>query len=822
MLRLKVKDRLVNIEDLEYLYNIDDYMSVGIFYSHVLYFIADKKELSITLSKEDSNILNIIDKDKVNNKENINNILYTNIDDIVIPAIGDKIEYTSVGREVDGIYIHPIYLYTHSDDSAEFITNLIIDDTILSISSIFHPMLEEYEIQLKNIGCDFPQDISKAIYEGDIFDDNIDYILLNRKYKELLLNAVDIIYKKGSWRSLIDSFKWFGWEKIAHLREYWKSGNSLMYQDLKQEYSNSLNINTLSEDKSTYISIYYCLNKWRDSGNIEDEWSSGNFKEPIHQLEDNIDDRYEEMELMLKLIMLGNYFSSFFLPIHMDLFSSTVERIVTPITTIKYTSTHSRDSHNLVNNTQPYICRFNKVAWMGDVEVGSIDNTNLRGYKDDNIITGVDYMSNLTLPGESIEQQTAVENYYSGIGKVFSFSIESEVEVTAIVVNISSDEKNILYKRLPIYVCKKEGKFNFKINSNILFKKTGDYKVIITPISYNNTLSTKIMDISIQPPLDQGIEITKLIKKPMIDDYMRYREWRGDHYEYNSKYIEYEDGVVKFKNIDKEQFNLLHNDYTTKNVYNSVFSISDKNVSHNTIHIKLDTEDGELFKISKNIYWWDGEEYHIIENFDDIFDKYISKDELLYKLYNYGYTTCWEEDNGYNFDLKDHMINYMSNYMWWVRCIVNDKKEYQAYLIGLRVETNDVVNKYQPKLFAGDINNTSIQAHNTVDIFYKNSYQPVMWRDSIKCREYKLGEVFRIDPAFRKYRAVDTNISYKIINNSTRKEYDIVALSNPIISTDRLGRGVYDIVYKYIIPSIDKDEKYKEYTYIQESAFIIS
>ncbi len=823
-LKLKIDDRLVDLNSLAYTLNLSDEMSIGVYYSQAIYLISDQEVLDISI--EDCDIFRIIDISKVDNKENINDILYTNIDDITCSSI------ISNGSIINNKYIHPLYIYAKSDNMAEYVADITIDnDIVFRISGAFHPIIEEYEIQLRNIGCRFPQDISKAIFEGNLFNDDIDYILLNRKYKELLLNSIDIIHKKGSWKSIIDSFNWFGWEDIAHLREYWKRGNHLVYQDLCSEYITDFDDNLNDILKSTYISIYYCINKDKSSGAVEDEWSDGLFPEPVHQLEDNYNYKYTEIELMLKLMMLGNYFSSFFVPIHMDLLSSTVERISRPSTTIKYTSTNSITKNILVNNMGSCKYNFSSDYTMRDVEVGAGENTNLRSLfskydlispqVQDTFVVGVEDMSNIDTGGnDNWSKANITANYYSGMGTLLNISTWSEEKIVSMVINITTDEGVMLVNsKYPIYKSELDDEL-FYSSSNILFKKTGKYTITITPITQSSLmLSTKQIDIEVEAPRDQGISITKIIKKPIEYDFITNRIWESGKYIYKGNYIEENGGSVKFINIDNTQFNLLTNTYEG-DVYNSIFNIKDDDVSHSIIHIKLEVEEGDdytTFKIPYNIYYYDGSVYTEITNMREIIGKFRSADYILDKLYSYGYPTTYYENGTPSKYMTDNMYNYFSMYMWWIRSTVLDDGEVQAYLIGMRVVTNDIVSAYRPKLFAG---NGAPQLFNSDNIFYKNTYQPIMWKDSsLVTREFNLGEVLRIDPIFQKYSNWENNTSYSITNKSTNKSYDISALSHPIINTSRLGVGIYDIEYNYVIPSTSGDIKY---TYYQENAFKIS
>ena len=81
---------------------------------------------------------------------------------------------------------------------------------------------ERLTTMLTNMGIDLlPTDI-KIFKESDVNEEQIDWILLNRKKKELLLEHSNIFPYMGSYKALINILKYFGYSNVR-LKEYWQN-----------------------------------------------------------------------------------------------------------------------------------------------------------------------------------------------------------------------------------------------------------------------------------------------------------------------------------------------------------------------------------------------------------------------------------------------------------------------------------------------------------------------------------------------------------------------------------------------------------------------
>jgi tRNA-binding EMAP/Myf-like protein len=83
---------------------------------------------------------------------------------------------------------------------------------------------ERFDINLKNLGININKEEEFIFKESDINEYGIDYTLLNRKRKEMLILYPDIYNYIGSYKSLINAINYFGYADLE-LYEYYKNVN---------------------------------------------------------------------------------------------------------------------------------------------------------------------------------------------------------------------------------------------------------------------------------------------------------------------------------------------------------------------------------------------------------------------------------------------------------------------------------------------------------------------------------------------------------------------------------------------------------------------
>lgn len=161
-------------------------------------------------------------------------------------------------------FLHITYVIAMSPVVGECTTEIIIDNEAFKVGGDFYGCNEEDLINLKNLETHIPTGIQKAIYDGDVNEDKTDYILYNRKIKELLTNSLTILGNKGSYKSMINALEWFEWGDKIELREFWKTKFKSFIHFSMNEINDVIDadMKTLlnQSTKTTFIGLYAQLN----------------------------------------------------------------------------------------------------------------------------------------------------------------------------------------------------------------------------------------------------------------------------------------------------------------------------------------------------------------------------------------------------------------------------------------------------------------------------------------------------------------------------------------------------------------------------------
>ena len=186
------------------------------------------------------------------------------------------------------------------------------------VGADFYELDEIIKINLGNRGTEIPETIQKAIYENNIREANIDAILVNRKFKELITNYLDIMDGKGSYDSLVKSLKWFEWGKHAQLLEVWKNNEGYFEKELENILSEEYQDLIYTHQKTNYLAIRSAL--YELTNNFDEE------KNPVVVRDPSL--VWSNDEMGLKVSLLGAFFERYFMPIHLTLKRASVEDII--------------------------------------------------------------------------------------------------------------------------------------------------------------------------------------------------------------------------------------------------------------------------------------------------------------------------------------------------------------------------------------------------------------------------------------------------------------------------------------------------------------
>lgn len=409
--------------------------------------------LAITKSKLDdvhntlySGIFTLLDVAKFNRQEEIDEITYQDIQWMKCNSI------TLTGVSYHDYYVYMLYFLASSDTAMEARQSFFINDEEFTIGADFYEEREELKINLGNNGVDLPESVQRAIYPSNVHEEAKDDILMNRKYKELLMDYMDILGTKGNYSSLINSLNWFEYGDLLKLKEFWKhkEWEKVIYsdQELQQVLTDKAKSMLVNFAKTTYIGIY-CAMQTEKKQVYSDGTTDGHYaydtdyltndtvingytlksatlneelpvdqegpdvmlrhfrngvseiqNYPVSPMQEEIQDganfirssakykdddrffgegvplllqaayKWSRTDMAIKMALLGNFYSTYFMPIHLDLIHSTIEDIIYT-NSIKVIPIGKIDREDYIQGLGSVVCNVKDgdVYTLGDVEV---------------------------------------------------------------------------------------------------------------------------------------------------------------------------------------------------------------------------------------------------------------------------------------------------------------------------------------------------------------------------------------------------------------------------------------------------------------------
>lgn len=288
-----------------YVHWLEGQQSTGIWHTVKLMFISDERDMQTSIL-DDKSIFRFIDPASYS-------LSGINLDLNEI----SKTSIISPSDEYDGYYLHQVLLVCKSDAPGEFIETFNIGQYTVTVGVDLYGEDETLSINLSNRGTNLPVSIQKAILDNDIREDFIDYALINRKFKELVSNYMDVVDCRGSYKSLYNSLKWFEWGENTRLYEVWK-GNAMFFEkELNLLLSDTFSDLLFTHKKTTHLSLVTALQN-----------ASGEFDDERNPVVENIAYKWSAGELAVKVSLLGAFFERYFMPIHLDLKRACVESLV--------------------------------------------------------------------------------------------------------------------------------------------------------------------------------------------------------------------------------------------------------------------------------------------------------------------------------------------------------------------------------------------------------------------------------------------------------------------------------------------------------------
>lgn len=244
--------------------------SVGVIRYKTIYFISDKKNITARIdAKRNPFTGSLVDWNfALYNRDHVDSELYAidwnyfcDLHAVATDSVrleGQKVQLSNGAVNVD-VYAYQLIIICHSDVEGEFIETFYLDNVPYKVGAEFYGENESLKINLANQGTEIPSIVAKAIYGTDIYEENVDWVLLNRKFRELLTNHLDIMDNKGSYKSLLNSLSWFEYDKLVELREVWKyttpDGTKYFDCPVQTMVSDGIRERMFNAAKTTYFAL---------------------------------------------------------------------------------------------------------------------------------------------------------------------------------------------------------------------------------------------------------------------------------------------------------------------------------------------------------------------------------------------------------------------------------------------------------------------------------------------------------------------------------------------------------------------------------------
>jgi len=410
-----------------YIHWMEGQLSVGLWYTIKLMFVSDQQIIQTSELPEDS-IYRFVTPDVYDPSYEGVELDLSTISARSIMSTGISMNF---GDPPTVWYIHQILLVCKSDNAGEYIENFTIGDDVVAVGVDLYDLDETLQINLSNRGLELPLSIQKAFLETNINEDDVNYALINRKFKELVSNFIDIVDCKGSYKSLYNSLKWFEWGESTKLYEVWKGNNMYIEKELKPVLSNIYSSFLSTYRKTTHLSLITAVQKL--SQNIIVDPSDSDFNDRNPNVEDlrwsadfnsdfdndfsntnlsiqKILNKWSKEELALKVSLLGLFFERYFMPIHLDLKRACIECLATT-NQIKILSGSHKNKWHYHEDTGIINIDMDHTVTLGNVDtvaVGpdtvfgrSLSNADMAAGLKVKQPIGVDYLRNIGLNNDS-------------------------------------------------------------------------------------------------------------------------------------------------------------------------------------------------------------------------------------------------------------------------------------------------------------------------------------------------------------------------------------------------------------------------------------
>lgn len=174
--------------------------------------------------------------------------------------------------EDEGVFERKLRGYHRINGEDHQITEILVNSQSIGQDERFDTLIQDF-------GLPNPKDIPKLFKEADINEDMPDWQLLNYKGKHIILEQAQIMPYIGTYKALINSIKWLGYEDIK-VKEWFKDVKVNQKLSLYVPYEAKDRTKTIlyfspeerkNLKKLNELSLIYCIT--RETGEI-DEWGN--------------------------------------------------------------------------------------------------------------------------------------------------------------------------------------------------------------------------------------------------------------------------------------------------------------------------------------------------------------------------------------------------------------------------------------------------------------------------------------------------------------------------------------------------------------------
>lgn len=279
----------------------------------------DGKYTSNDIFMYDAEIVNGITKIKVNNTDSKLIADLSNVDSVdssgynVLNTKSNAAIQVNIAIKSEQEGAHSRYLSIYANNG--------VDSKLIAYIKIYGEVVAEDErlpVLLGNLGSNLSEGDFLLFKEHDVSEQSPDYMLLNRKRKELLLELHNIKPFVGTYKAILNAIDFFGYNNLT-LKEYWinvdATGNSFgkMYAVPVPNSSKrgemirkkmSVNVPSSTMKKTSRFSLVYRLNEPNGGADVWD----------IPTVDEVFD--FTPQEILIKLYGLKNKLQKEYLPLN--------------------------------------------------------------------------------------------------------------------------------------------------------------------------------------------------------------------------------------------------------------------------------------------------------------------------------------------------------------------------------------------------------------------------------------------------------------------------------------------------------------------------